>query len=44
MFAACRAGGGGVPDDWQDAAMADDVEHQQQRWVEEVSVKPHVFQ
>jgi hypothetical protein len=24
-------------------AMADDVEHLQQRWVEEISVKPHVF-
>jgi hypothetical protein len=38
----CRAVDG-ASEDWQDVAKADDVEHQQQRWVEEISVKPHVF-
>uniref|UniRef100_A0A383V9R5 Fe2OG dioxygenase domain-containing protein n=1 Tax=Tetradesmus obliquus TaxID=3088 RepID=A0A383V9R5_TETOB len=37
------AAGADASEEWQNVAMADDVEHQQQRWVEEISVKPHVF-
>jgi hypothetical protein len=46
LFDCCLTAGradDGATEQWQDVAMADDVEHQQQRWVEEISIKPHVF-